>query len=82
MSENVELSEVRDAERIMALAMAAAFGDLLKGEHIAVQGAAIAITLGEWVARFSTKAELQEKALDRILVMAAQAAKAASDHAK
>ncbi len=84
MSENDELPEVElpEVDQMMALAMAAAFSQILKGEHIAVQGAAIAVTLGEWVARFDAKPEIQEKALDRILLMAAKAAKAATDHAQ
>jgi hypothetical protein len=82
MSENEALPEISEHDRMMALAIASAFSRLLKEEHIAVQGAAIAVTLGEWVARFASKPEIQEKALDRILLMAAKAAKAATDHAQ
>jgi hypothetical protein len=72
MSDEATLKDVDGQDALMAMAIASVFARLLKGEAPPVAGAALAIALGEWLGRFSNDPAVQEKALDRVLMMVAK----------
>ena len=72
---NVEdLTNERGGEAMLAMGLGAAISELIAGEKVEVSGAALGLALGRWVTMFGPILKDQERALDRVLVVAARAA--------
>lgn len=68
-----EAPELGDKEAGEAFSIAAAFGALSRDFNAEVVGVALGLVLGRWAARYGG-VEIQERALDRVLHVAAKAA--------
>jgi hypothetical protein len=56
---------LNDAETTKAMTIASAFDELLQGEPLEIQGAALAVSIGKWLAQFPR--EKRDAATDKVL---------------